>query len=225
MAAAVPTTNWDTALDNLAATVFGGAAGRARIAPLLSRWNDAVGPLREEDPEHAIWQALRTDWALCDAALDGPGDTWAGRVAAGELPDVADVADVPDAADATVLRGSISGLWLVSAGRRPWLCDALSGIGVELLSPIRLLDQPAPRPGGAVALWDARIVLADGVATLCRPPLAYPVEVIDEVRRQGLLRLSLAHVPRDAALLAMRRKWLQWARAPRADARLLFSSR
>lgn len=224
--------DWDAILDALAATVFGSAAGQRRLAPLLARWDEHVGPLREEDPEHATWQAMRTDWALCDAAIEGPGDTWAWRMVTGrlDLDCVETLADVlPGQADVlgTATLGhaarSIAGLWLVHPGRRPWLCDALSGIGLELGSPMRL-DAPPHRAGDAIALWDARVVVAGGVAHLCRPPVAYPLEVVDEVRRAGLSRLSSGTTSRHAVLMALRRRWLHWARAPRADARLLFSA-
>lgn len=228
---AEPHTDWDAVLDALAAGVFGSPAGQRRLAPLLARWDDHVGPLREEDPEHATLQAMRIDWALCDAAIDGPGDTWAWRVITGRL----DLDPVQTLSDTLAEGGvhaaaalghaarSIAGLWLVHPGRRPWMCDALSGIGLELGSPMRL-DAPPHRSGEAIALWDARVVVAGGVAQLCRPPVAYPLDVVDEVRRVGLSRLSSGETSRHEVLMALRRRWLHWARAPRADARLLFAA-
>lgn len=237
---AKPHTDWDAVLDALAAGVFGSPAGQRRLAPLLARWDDHVGPLREEDPEHPTWQAMRTDWALCDAAIDGPGDTWAWRVVTGRLDldpvqtlseVLAEDAPQPEhdraAVHAAAALGhaarSIAGLWLVHPGRRPWMCDALSGIGLELGSPMRL-DAPPHRSGDAIALWDARVVVAGGVAQLCRPPVAYPLDVVKEVRRVGLSRLSSGATSRHEVLMALRRRWLHWARAPRADARLLFAA-
>jgi len=193
------------------------------MAPLLSRWEQEAGPLREEDPEHATMQALRVDWALCDAAVDHPGDTWAWRAAAGAIPGVQRTA-----AMGAVAR-SISGLWRVTPGRRPWLSDCLSGVGVELASPIRL-----PSAGREPLLWDARVVIMDGAAELCRPPLTYPGVVFSEIRRRGLQRLGRPHgdtpdgahadaASRHSVLMQLRRKWLHCARAPRADPLLLFT--
>ena len=205
------------ALDELAAAVFGGAAGRRRIEPLLKVWDEQVGPLREEDPEHATWQAIRTDWALCDVALCRPGDTWAWRAAQGAIAG----ADVDEAA-AAVLARSIAGLWFVTPGRRLWLCDAMSGVGVQLDPGVKLLDVPEGRTRPA-AVWEARVALVDGAAQLCRPPLSYPVQVADEVRRRGLARLVDPTAARHDALMSLRRHWLHWGRAPRADAALLFA--
>jgi len=214
---------WASVLDALAGAVFGDARGEERIAPLLARWEGQVGPLREEDPEHATMQAVRVDWALCDAAVDYPGDTWAWRAAQGAIPGVQRTAAI-----GAVAR-SISGLWRVTPGRRPWLSDCLSGVGVELASPIRL-----PNAGGEPLLWDARIVVMDGAAELCRPPLTYPGVVLSEIRRRGLLRLKqptgvdpdgarVDEASRHSTLLQLRRRWLHCARAPRADPLLLFT--
>src|SRR5690606_18532824 len=66
-------------LDDLAARVFGSAEGRARLEPLLERWAAEVGTILDDDDEAALWQAVRTDWALLDVTppgARGPGDTW-----------------------------------------------------------------------------------------------------------------------------------------------------
>src|SRR5690349_8757284 len=53
------------ALDRLAAAVFAGERGRARVAPLLARFDAEVGVLDPEDPDFDLLQVSRMDWALC----------------------------------------------------------------------------------------------------------------------------------------------------------------
>jgi hypothetical protein len=74
---------WEAQLDRLAERVFGGEEGARRAAPLLARWDAAVGRTTAGDADHAALQAARVDWALCDAELDAPGETWAWRAAHG----------------------------------------------------------------------------------------------------------------------------------------------
>ena len=77
------------ALDELAARVFGGPDGERRLEPLARRFEEAVGTLPRDHDDWSRWQEIRADWALCDAPLDGVGDTWARRAAAGLIPGLA----------------------------------------------------------------------------------------------------------------------------------------
>lgn len=206
--------SWGDALDELAAAVFDGEAGRHRLAPLWARWDDEAAPLRDEDPDYARWQMIRTDWALCDALAhdaSGPGDTWARRAASGRLrgwaPREVDVA----------LAASVTGLFEVWPGSVPWLRDCIAGLCVALADPVLL----GPVEGeGPAALWEARVVIEDGRAHLCRPPLHYPLEILQTVRDRSLRRFAPGG--RRLSLASLRRARLRWRRAERADARVMF---
>lgn len=204
--------DYEEALDELAARAFARDGGVARLQPLLDRFDAAMGALHPDDPHHALLHALRTDWALCEAELDGPGDTWAWRIARGRLPQV-----TPAAADGTIAR-SIAGLFEVWRGKEPWLREPTRGVCLPLADRVHL--EPAPG-GGPAALWELRICVAGGRAFMCRPPLPYPLEVLDVVRDAAGLRLRGRG---DGLLVRMRRAWLSVARASRADPRAVFSA-
>jgi len=211
----VKSTRFGDALDALAGAVFGGEVGRHRVAPLLARWDDEAAPLRDEDPDYGRWQMIRSDWALCDALAhdaSGPGDTWARRAVAGLVPGW--VAREDDVA----LAASVAGLFEVWPGRAPWLRDCIGGLSVALADEVRL--EPVDADGPA-ALWEARVVLEGGSAHLCRPPLAYPLEILDSVRDRQLRRFAPGG--RIPSLALLRRARLRWRRAERADARVMFS--
>jgi hypothetical protein len=202
------------ALDELAAAVFDGDAGHHRLAPLLAHWDDEAAPLRDEDPDFASWQMIRMDWALCDALAHdatGPGDTWALRAVRGRV-----LGFFPEGRHLAV-SGTVAGLFEVWPGRVPWMRDCVSGLCLALADPVRLepLDKGEP-----AALWEARIAIEGGRAFLCRPPLAYPLEVLDTVRDRQLRRFAPAG--RSPSLALLRRARLRWRRAERADASVMF---
>lgn len=202
------------ALDELASAVFEGDAGRRRLAPLLAHWDDEAAPLRDEDPDFASWQVIRMDWALCDALAHdaaGPGDTWALRAVRGRVPGFC-----PEPHHLAV-PCTVAGLFEVWPGRVPWLRDCVSGLSLALADPVRL--EPLGK-GEPAALWEARIAIEGGRAHLCRPPLSYPLEVLDTVRDRGLRRFAAGGRPPALALL--RRARLRWRRAERADASVMF---
>jgi len=202
------------ALDELAAAVFDGEVGHHRLAPLLMRWDDESAPLRDEDPDYARWQVIRTDWALCDALAHdarGPGDTWAWRAARGQLPGW-----TPRPIDRS-LAASVVGLFEAWPGKVPWLRDCIGGLSVALADPVLL--EPIG-DGGPAALWEVRVVLEAGRAHMCRPPLAYPLEVLPTVRDRQLRRFGPGG--RRLSLPSLRRARLRWRRAERADASVMF---
>lgn len=202
------------ALDNLCEAVFDSAEGRERLRPLVDRFDAQVGAIRQFDDMWPLWQAIRTDWALCDATIPGgqPGETWAFRMAAGRVPGLIVTPEERAIAD------SIAGLFEVfRAGdvRRPKVIvrDALTGVVAELAEPLEGLgDGP-----GAVALWETRIVLGERGALLCRPPLIYPLALA------GVLD-PFTYGP-AVALAKARSARLAWARSgERADISHLYRS-
>jgi hypothetical protein len=202
------------ALDELAAVVFDGELGRRRLAPLLVRWDDEAAPLRDDEPDYPSWQVIRTDWALCDALAHdaaGPGDTWARRALRGRVPGF-----VPQACHHAVV-ASVAGLFEVWPGQVPWMRDCVGGLCLPLVDPVRLEPMGKGQPA---ALWEARVAIEHGCARLCRPPLAYPLEVLESVRARALRRFWPNGRPPSLALL--RRARLRWRRAERADAAVMF---
>lgn len=87
---------------------------------------------------------------------------------------------------------------------------------MPVLDPLPL--QPEER--GPAALWEARVVLDDGTATLARPPLAYPMEMHPRFVTLSGTRFGAA-TPK-LQWPALRRGWLQFSRARRADPNILF---
>ncbi|MCH9680032.1 MAG: hypothetical protein K0V04_01260 [Deltaproteobacteria bacterium] len=205
---------WGEALDGLAAAVFDGETGRRRLSPLLARWDDQAAPLRDEDPDYPRWQMIRADWALCDALAHdarGPGDTWARRAVAGQLP------GWEGRATDGAVAASVAGLFEVWPGRLPWLRDCVGGLSVALTDPVHL--EPTG-DGGPAALWEARVVIEGGRAQLCRPPLPYPLEILSIVRDRQLRRFAPGGGRPSLSLL--RRARLRWRRAERADPAVMF---
>jgi hypothetical protein len=199
-------------LDDLAERVFGDEVGQARVAPLLTRFDREVSPLRSEDPHGELWQAIRTDWALVDAPIPGgrgPGDTWARRAMWGEMPGIE-----PDDAVRRVA-ASVADVFEVWGGDPVRLRAPRSGICAPLRDAVRLL----PTGGGPEAIWEARVVIVDGAAELCRPPLPYPPEIASRLLEAGRRRFAAGE---PLSLATLRRAWLHLHRAPRADARSVF---
>jgi hypothetical protein len=196
-------------LDQLATAVFGDAAGRARLAPLLQRWNDDVGELRPEDPQTGLMIATRLDWALVDAGAtdDAHGRSWCAIAASGELE------GVERNGAARCLRTHVGLFEVWPAYRCSWLRDRVAGVCVRLVESLALPQ--ADR--GPAALWEVRVLVEDGVATLCRPALDYPlqlVEMLPEPASPGSDRADL--------WVRLRRGRLKHARTPKLDLRLAF---
>lgn len=195
------------ALDDAASRVFDSAAGRERLAPLLQRWEDEVGTIREDDHESELLHAVRTDWALLDASAP----SWLRRALAKELD------RVKPRASWRVLLGSHVGLFEVWPGPRAWLRDVRCGLSLELDDPVRVEPLPAGGPG---ALWEVRIVVHEGRARMCRRPLAYPIELLPDLHEANRRRFGRGGEP--VPLLRLRRHWLQFHRAPRAEPAAVF---
>jgi hypothetical protein len=203
---------WEGQLDRLAERVFGGAEGARRAAPLLARWDAAVGRLAPGDDE--TLQAARVDWALCDAEIPGagPGETWAWRAAHGAVPEVE-----PDAAVQALARSQV-GLFEVWPGRPAVLRGRIRGLCVRLDDPSLRNRGERGRPA---ALWELRVVLTREGARACRTPIAYPLEILP--------RLTAAHeqhwreASRGLDLMQLRRMRLQWTRGRRAETRAFFA--
>ncbi|MGH1343226.1 MAG: hypothetical protein ACRBN8_16830 [Nannocystales bacterium] len=194
-------------LDEAAARVFGGPAGPERLAPLLARWGEEVGTIREDDQDRELLQAMRTDWALCDAPAVGERP-WLAILLEGGL------GPVPDRW--RVLSRSHIGLFEVFPGKVSWLRDLRGGLCVPVLDPLPLV----PEASGPAAVWEARVVLAGGTATLARGPLGYPFELLPTFVKLSQARFGAPEPKLRWA--ALRRGWLQFSRARRADARNLF---
>ena len=194
-------------LDEAAAFVFDGPQGAERLAPLLERWNEQVGLVREDDAERELLQAMRTDWALCDVPVAG-GRPWLALVLDGAL------GPVPDRWR-SLARNHV-GLFEVFPGKVSWFRDLRAGLCVPVLDALPL----QPEDDGPAAVWEARVVLEDGTATLARAPLAYPMEM-----HPRFVTLSEARFGAATPKLrwpALRRGWLQFSRARRADPSILF---
>lgn len=196
---------WEAALDALAEQVFGGAAGARRAAPLLARFDAAVGAYTGEDAGYELLQAARIDWALCDAAIEGagPGETWALRAALGRIP------EVPAGAWTWALATTQVGLFEVWPGAPTRLRDRLGGLVLRV-------DEPTPglaRGDRPAALWEARVALRPGGACLCRAPIEYPLEILRDLERAHEQRWRAPE--RVSDLMALRRLRLRWARSRR----------
>lgn len=200
-------------LDALAEAVFGTRAGHARLEPMLRRWDLAIGPIHEDDPHYELWHAIRVDWALCDVDVeggDGRGDTWAARAAAGLVDGVA-----PDPRWRAVA-STFAGLFEVWPSEPPFVRDRLRGASMPLRDAVRLI----PPDDGPAALWEVRVCVTDGHAHLCRAPLPYPLEILPMLEQAHADRFAPGGAPLRWSKL--RRAWLAFHRATRADASAIF---
>lgn len=178
------TTLAGAALDALAAEVFSGSLGRARLAPLFEVFEREVGKIDEDDRDFEQLQLVRMDWALCDATVPGgaPGDTWAWRAIHGDLEQQSSATRlVPSWSTAA---RSICGLFEVFPGEPAWVRDRLSGVVLRLFDSIG--PWPDVRPEQPAALWELRLVPDDaGGFRMARAPIDYPPDLL------GLLELEL----------------------------------
>jgi len=206
------------ALDGIATRVFDHETGRRRIAPLLRRFDAVMGSVLADDPGGEGWLTARLDWALCDAPVMDPGmggsmaDTWLRRVLAGEVPEVT---LEPGWDRLAAHHVGIFEVWPHPRGA--FLRDVLRGLSLPLNEPSGL----QPDRSGPAGLWDVRVVLEGGAATLCRPPLDVPLRVLPLLREAMRQRFTVGRKPLD--LLEVRRAWLQCYRQPRLSPRLAFA--
>lgn len=196
------------ALDALAAAVFDGVAGRARLAPLLARFDAEVGALASDDEDFDLLQLTRMDWALCDVPAEPdaqPGDSWAWRVLYGRVPGAA--------CEATPMRNaaarSLTGLFEVFPGEPTWVRDRISGVVLRLFDGVGPF--PHADPERPAALWELRLVPdLSGGCFVARPPLDYPVELLDALERELGRRFV---TPRWPSMQDLRRARLRYLRA------------
>lgn len=199
-------------LDALAQSVFAGEAGRARVAPLLERFDRRVGAPRADDADPERLHAVRVDWALCDASItDGMGagmgaasvgDTWARRAAAGLVP------GVEPHEDWARLASSVARVFEMWPGRPTLARDVLGGLLIPLAEPVVGLEEQAGHPA---ALWELRVVLGPDGAHTCRPAIDYPLDLLDELAR----RRDTFPTDPDAQLGMLQRARLNWVRSGR----------
>jgi hypothetical protein len=196
------------ALDAVAAAAFDGAAGRARLAPLLARFDAELGMLAADDPDFELLQVTRMDWALCDVPAEPdarPGDTWAWRVIHGRVPGAR--------CESTPLRNaaarSVTGLFEVFPGEPTWVRDRISGLVLRLFDGVGpFLDADPERPA---ALWELRLVPdPSGGCFVARPPIDYPLELLDALEREHARRFAS---PRWPTMQELRRARLRYLRA------------
>lgn len=185
-----------------------GPAGPARLAPLIERFDEEVGKLAVDDEDFELLSVGRMDWALCDVSSLGvpvasragrARDSWAWRAVHGELPGYPQLAGRPELRAAAC---SITGLFEVFPGEPTWVRDRLSGVVLRVRESVG----PWPRGGsgaeGPAALWELRLVPCldpsceaeastesesasenplrfTGEFALARPPLDYPLELLE----------------------------------------------
>jgi hypothetical protein len=199
------------ALDALGAAVFDGAAGAARLAPLLARFDAEVGVLGSDDPDFELIALARMDWALCDVPAGGsevggiPGDTWAWRVLHGRVPGVR--------CEPTPLRAaaarSFCGLFEVFPGEPTWVRDRVSGVVVRLFDGVGPF--PQAEPAHPAALWELRLVPdPSGGCFVARPPIDYPIALLDALEAEFPRRFAAPPWP---SLQDLRRARLRYLRA------------
>jgi hypothetical protein len=195
------------ALDRLAAAVFGGPQGRARVAPLLARFDAEVGVLDPEDPDFDLLQVSRMDWALCDvpATPDAvAGDTWAWRaIRRGDFD-----ASYPGSSAAAAAR-AVVGLFEVYPGEPTWVRDRITGLVVRLLDSVGPF--PVSEPERPAALWELRLVPDDsGGFFVARAPIDYPLELLDTLEHDFARLFAPTPWP---SLQDLRRARLRYLRA------------
>lgn len=200
------------ALDRLAAAVFSGVEGRARVAPLLERFDAEVGLLEPDDPDFELLQVSRMDWALCDAPAVAdavPGDTWAWRAIQGRVPGLPKFDPSYPGSSVAAAARAVIGLFEVYPGEPTWVRDRVSGL------VLRLVDSVGPFPvledEGPAALWELRLVPDGGGGFfIARVPIDYPLELLDTLEH-GFPRL-FARSPWPS-LQDLRRARLRYLRA------------
>ncbi|HET6583838.1 MAG TPA: hypothetical protein VFG69_10325, partial [Nannocystaceae bacterium] len=99
------------------------------------------------------------------------------------------------------------------AYRCAWLRDRVGGLCVRLDETLVL-----PREShGPTALWEVRILVENGLASLCRPALDYPLRLVEL-----LPDLDVPGRDRAAYWSRLRRGRLEHARTPKLDLRMAF---
>lgn len=205
---------WGDLLDELAFAVFGGAEGERRLAAISARYDEIVGAVHPDDPYWELFQAHRVDWALCDADIPGGagvGDTWLARAIANRIPGVV----VTESQLA--VRSTYCGLFEIWPASTPFLRDRLRGLCVPLADDVEV--EPGPR-GEPSALWELRVIFEHGHARLCRPPLPYPLELLELLDDAEQQRWRDLAPPLGA--LWLRRALLRFVRAARIDPKVVF---
>jgi hypothetical protein len=200
------------ALDRLAAAVFSGLEGRARVAPLLARFDAEVGTLDPDDPDFDLLQVSRMDWALCDAPATPdavPGDTWAWRAIHSRVPGLPDFdTSYPGSSVAAAAR-AVVGLFEIYPGEPTWVRDRISGLVLRVLDSVGPF--PVVEPERPAALWELRLVPdGSGGFFIARVPIDYPLELLDTLE-QGFSRV-FSRTPWPS-LQDLRRARLRYLRA------------
>jgi hypothetical protein len=148
------------------------------------------------------------DWALCDVPAEanaGPGDSWAWRLMQGR---VAGVRFEPTPLQRSAA-GSLTGLFEVFPGEPTWVRDRLSGL------VLRLFDKVGPfayaEPDQPAAVWELRLVPdSSGGCFLARPPIDYPLELLDALDAAFAQRFGASPWP---SMQDLRRARLRYLRA------------
>jgi hypothetical protein len=195
------------ALDAVAAAAFDGVAGRARLAPLLARFDAEVGALVSDDPDFELLQLTRMDWALCDVPAEPgaqPGDTWAWRVIHGRVPGArCEPSPLRNAA-----ARSVSGLFEVFPGEPTWVRDRISGVVLRLFDGVGPF--PHAEPERAAALWELRLVPdPSGGCFVARPPIDYPLELLEALEQELGRRFASDRWPDMQGLRRARLRYLR----------------
>ncbi|NVB41176.1 hypothetical protein G6O69_25275 [Pseudenhygromyxa sp. WMMC2535] len=198
-------------LDLLAAAIFDGERGQARLDPLLERFTAEVGALAPDDADFELLWVARTDWALCEAQAPDArfeGDSWGRRALRGEIPGLA--LDPDQRPRFAAAMASVVGLFEVYPGEPSWIRDRLSGVVLRLLDSVG----PWPRrdPDEPAALWEMRLIpdLAGGGVRMARPPLDYPIDLRPTLEDAFVRRFEANSWP---ALQDLRRARLRYSRA------------
>jgi hypothetical protein len=142
--------------------------------------------------------------------LDGPGDTWARRAAAGQ------VEGLDASPDWERVATSVSGVFQVWPGPQPWVRDALRGTAGPLVG-----EPSIPGDGDRpVALWELRVHWDDDGARSWREPITYPLELAPWLEERRVASLTGRAPP---PLMELRRGWLRRFRNPRVSVGAAFN--